>query len=243
MTLDGASQSLCHQDFFSYPYIYIYIEREREISVISPSLRHHPKRKIEEHYCNTDNNSNSGTTTPSSTAAVGGGATFPTSSAPPAAGVILSPCAACKILRRRCVERCVLAPYFPPTEPLKFTIAHRVFGASNIIKTLQELPEDRRADTVSSMVYKANARIRDPVYGCAGAVCQLEKQINAMRAELAKAEAEMLNLQCQNANLIAYVDWRLPPQHDDMSSHRNTAAFFSPEDANVCAARAGTPQL
>ncbi|KAH0673089.1 hypothetical protein KY284_024176 [Solanum tuberosum] len=51
--------------------------------------------------------------------------------------IVLSPCAACKILRRRCVEKCVLAPYFPPTDPLKFTIAHRVFGASNIIKMLQ----------------------------------------------------------------------------------------------------------
>lgn len=55
--------------------------------------------------------------------------------------VVLSPCAACKILRRRCVEKCVLAPYFPPTEPLKFTIAHRVFGASNIIKLLQVIKE------------------------------------------------------------------------------------------------------
>lgn len=51
--------------------------------------------------------------------------------------VVVSPCAACKILRRRCADKCVLAPYFPPTEPLKFTIAHRVFGASNIIKFLQ----------------------------------------------------------------------------------------------------------
>ena len=51
--------------------------------------------------------------------------------------VVISPCAACKILRRRCADKCVLAPYFPPTEPAKFTIAHRVFGASNIIKFLQ----------------------------------------------------------------------------------------------------------
>ncbi|KDO44597.1 hypothetical protein CISIN_1g047530mg, partial [Citrus sinensis] len=58
----------------------------------------------------------------------------PQSPPPP---VVLSPCAACKILRRRCVEKCVLAPYFPPTEPQKFVIAHRVFGASNIIKFLQ----------------------------------------------------------------------------------------------------------
>ncbi|MBA0754120.1 hypothetical protein Gogos_021711, partial [Gossypium gossypioides] len=51
--------------------------------------------------------------------------------------VVISPCAACKILRRRCADKYVLAPYFPPTEPAKFAIAHRVFGASNIIKFLQ----------------------------------------------------------------------------------------------------------
>lgn len=61
----------------------------------------------------------------------------PSSSPPPTTPVVISPCAACKILRRRCAEKCVLAPYFPPTEPTKFTIAHRVFGASNIIKLLQ----------------------------------------------------------------------------------------------------------
>ncbi|GAU14652.1 hypothetical protein TSUD_97160 [Trifolium subterraneum] len=56
----------------------------------------------------------------------------------PSQVVVMSPCAACKILRRRCsAEKCVLAPYFPPTDPAKFTIAHRVFGASNIIKFLQ----------------------------------------------------------------------------------------------------------
>ena len=61
----------------------------------------------------------------------------PSSSTPPPPTIVLSPCAACKILRRRCAEKCVLAPYFPPTDPAKFTTAHRVFGASNIIKFLQ----------------------------------------------------------------------------------------------------------
>ncbi|GKU91763.1 hypothetical protein SLEP1_g5587 [Rubroshorea leprosula] len=126
----------------------------------------------------------------------------PPSSPPP---VILSPCAACKILRRRCVEKCVLAPYFPPTEPYKFTIAHRVFGASNIIKFLQELPESQRADAVSSMVYEANARIRDPVYGCAGAICQLQKQVSELQAQLAKTQAELVTMQCHQANLIALI--------------------------------------
>ncbi|KAJ4720848.1 LOB domain-containing protein [Melia azedarach] len=126
----------------------------------------------------------------------------PPSPPPP---IVLSPCAACKILRRRCVEKCVLAPYFPPTEPYKFTIAHRVFGASNIIKFLQELPESQRADAVSSMVYEANARIRDPVYGCAGAICHLQKQVSELQAQLAKAQAEMVTMQCQQRNLIALI--------------------------------------
>ncbi|XP_052202445.1 LOB domain-containing protein 1-like [Diospyros lotus] len=119
--------------------------------------------------------------------------------------LVVSPCAACKILRRRCAEKCVLAPYFPPTDPLKFTTAHRVFGASNIIKFLQELPEGQRADAVSSMVYEANARLRDPVYGCAGAICQLQKQITELQAQLAKAQAELVNMQCQQANLVAVI--------------------------------------
>ncbi|MBA0852981.1 hypothetical protein Goshw_012117 [Gossypium schwendimanii] len=51
--------------------------------------------------------------------------------------VVISPCVTCKILRRRCADKCVLAPYFPPTELAKFAIAHHVFGVSNILKFLQ----------------------------------------------------------------------------------------------------------
>ncbi|CAL0300641.1 unnamed protein product [Lupinus luteus] len=138
----------------------------------------------------------------------------PSAMPPPPPIVVVSPCAACKILRRRCVDKCVLAPYFPPTDPLKFTIAHRVFGASNIIKFLQELPEPQREDAVSSMVYEANARIRDPVYGCAGAICQLQKQISELQAQLAKAQAEVVNMQCQQANLVALICMEMTQSQD-----------------------------
>ncbi|WCJ41088.1 LOB domain-containing protein 11 [Euphorbia peplus] len=141
----------------------------------------------------------------------------------PPPSVVISPCAACKILRRRCAEKCVLAPYFPPTEPTKFTIAHRVFGASNIIKFLQELPESQRADAVSSMVYEASARIRDPVYGCAGAICHLQKQVNDLQAQLAKAQAEVVNMQCQQSNLMAMLCMEMTqsPQHSSQESIDN----------------------
>ncbi|GJT75399.1 LOB domain-containing protein 4-like protein [Tanacetum coccineum] len=48
-----------------------------------------------------------------------------------------SPCAACKLLRRRCSQDCVFAPYFPADEPHKFASVHKVFGASNVNKMLQ----------------------------------------------------------------------------------------------------------
>ncbi|KAG6518612.1 LOB domain-containing protein 11-like [Zingiber officinale] len=140
----------------------------------------------------------------------------PTSSPPPTvAPGYGGPCAACKVLRRRCSDKCVLAPYFPPAELLNFATAHRVFGASNIIKLLQELPEGQRADAVSSMVYEAAARVRDPIYGCAGAICLLQKQVEGLQAELAQAHAELLKLQAQHKSLVnALLSPQLPPPLD-----------------------------
>ncbi|XP_057463885.1 LOB domain-containing protein 1-like [Actinidia eriantha] len=115
------------------------------------------------------------------------------------------PCAACKILRRRCVEKCILAPYFPHTDPLKFTLAHRQFGASNIIKFLQELPESHREDAVNSMVYEANARFKDPVYGCAGTIYHLQNQVSELQAKLANTQAQLISMQCEKADSLALV--------------------------------------
>lgn len=48
----------------------------------------------------------------------------------------ITPCAACRLLRRRCAEDCPFFPYFSPDEPLKFASVHKVFGASNVAKML-----------------------------------------------------------------------------------------------------------
>lgn len=58
----------------------------------------------------------------------------------------------------------------------------------------KELAEHQRSDAVSSMVYEASARVRDPVYGCVGAISHLQQQIEALRAQLALAEAEVVHL-------------------------------------------------
>jgi len=46
-------------------------------------------------------------------------------------------CAACKNQRRKCAQDCVLAPYFPATDPQRYACVQRVFGASNVARMLQ----------------------------------------------------------------------------------------------------------
>ncbi|XP_045804583.1 LOB domain-containing protein 4-like [Trifolium pratense] len=135
----------------------------------------------------------------------------------------MSPCAACKLLRRRCAKDCVFAPYFPADEPHKFGNVHKVFGASNVNKMLQELPEQQRSDAVSSMVYEANARVRDPVYGCVGAISSLQQQVDVLQTQLAQAQAEVVHMKMHQ--------FSSPNQHQP--SYTPSASNSSPPSENV----------
>ncbi|KAJ1401161.1 Lateral organ boundary [Sesbania bispinosa] len=138
-----------------------------------------------------------------------------------------SPCASCKLLRRRCTKDCTFAPYFPSDEPQKFAIVHKVFGASNVSKMLQELPIHQRADAVSSLVYEANARVRDPVYGCVGAISYLQNQVSELQMQLAVAQAEILCIQMQHEPVINPSPEIISPDQksyylqDDLSQYLN----------------------
>lgn len=64
----------------------------------------------------------------------------------------------------------------------------------------QELPLHQRSDAVSSLVFEANARMRDPVYGCVGAISFLQNQVSQLQMQLAVAQAEILCIQMQQIN-------------------------------------------
>ncbi|XP_073022743.1 LOB domain-containing protein 12-like [Primulina eburnea] len=139
------------------------------------------------------------------------------------------PCASCKLLRRRCSKDCIFAPYFPPDDPQKFAMVHKVFGASNVSKILQEVPVHQRADAVSSLVYEANARMRDPVYGCVGAISYLQSEVSKLQMQLAVAEAEIL--MC-----IDQMQHRQQPAAPQPQSDYDKPPLFasSDEDVNLC---------
>ncbi|KAM1019562.1 hypothetical protein ACFX13_041637 [Malus domestica] len=112
------------------------------------------------------------------------------------------PCAACRMLRRRCDINCSLAPYFPIEEIDKFAGVHRVFGASNVIKMIQMVEETRREDAVKAIVYEATARIRDPVYGSTAAIFHLQKMIEELRSQLETIKSQVLELQQHRDQLL-----------------------------------------
>jgi LOB domain-containing protein 18 len=115
------------------------------------------------------------------TSTLGGGC--PSGSGGPGGGGVGGgggPCGACKFLRRKCVSGCIFAPYFDSEQgAAHFAAVHKVFGASNVSKLLLQIPAHKRLDAVVTICYEAQARLRDPVYGCVAHIFALQQQVLA----------------------------------------------------------------
>ncbi|XP_023551247.1 LOB domain-containing protein 25-like [Cucurbita pepo subsp. pepo] len=132
-----------------------------------------------------------------------------------------SPCAACKFLRRKCLADCIFAPYFPPEEPTKFANVHKIFGASNVSKLLHEVHPHQREDAVNSLAYEAEARMKDPVYGCVGAISILQRQVIRLQKEL----------DATNADLVRYASGGARP-YGRRAAAQSGVCFISPLNSN-----------
>ncbi|GAA0151654.1 hypothetical protein LIER_10330 [Lithospermum erythrorhizon] len=112
-----------------------------------------------------------------------------------------SPCGACKFLRRKCTQDCVFAPYFGSEEgPTRFAAIHKVFGASNVSKLLLHVPVPDRSEAVVTIAYEAQARIRDPVYGCVSHIIALQQQVTFLQAQLMQVKAQMAQSLVNNSS-------------------------------------------
>ncbi|XP_042455166.1 LOB domain-containing protein 18-like [Zingiber officinale] len=106
------------------------------------------------------------------------------------------PCGACKFLRRKCVTGCIFAPYFDSEQgAAHFAAVHKVFGASNVSKLLLHIPAHKRLDAVVTICYEAQARLRDPVYGCVAHIFALQQQVVNLQAELSYLQAHLATLE------------------------------------------------
>ncbi|KAI4328932.1 hypothetical protein L6164_021246 [Bauhinia variegata] len=137
------------------------------------------------------------------------------------------PCAACRMLRRRCDSGCMLAPYFPADDVENFVGVHRVFGASNVIKMIQMVEEAKRDDAVKAIVYEAKARMKDPVYGSAGAILQLQKMVEELNVQLESIRARVSEMQQQRDQLLSNIHMQAPYDLDPVYTINEPAPFSS----------------
>ncbi|URD95389.1 LOB domain-containing protein [Musa troglodytarum] len=143
----------------------------------------------------------SGSPSPSIGGATGGGSGGAgggggTSGGGGSAGGGSGPCGACKFLRRKCMAGCIFAPYFDSDQgAAHFAAVHKVFGASNVSKLLLHIPAHKRLDAVVTICYEAQARLRDPVYGCVGHIFALQQQVVNLQAELSYLQAHLTTLE------------------------------------------------
>lgn len=139
-------------------------------AITSPSSNHSPG--------NARSSPHSASSSPRGSSTTGGGGSGSGS------GSTNQACAACKYQRRKCNPDCPLAPYFPADQQRRFLNAHRLFGVSNILKTLKKLRPDLCADAMGTLIYQSDMRAQDPVGGCYRLILGLERQFEIETAEL-----------------------------------------------------------
>ena len=108
---------------------------------------------------------------------------------------------------------------------------------------LQEIPVQHRGDAVSSLVYEANARVRDPVYGCVGAISSLQQQVEALQAQLALAQAEMVRLKMSNGYIVHRLKAARGGGGGGSSYAGSPSSMSSPKTAEPEAHCKATPEL
>ncbi|XP_078437111.1 LOB domain-containing protein 28-like isoform X2 [Wolffia australiana] len=129
-----------------------------------------------------------------------------------AGGSSSAACAACKYQRRKCNPDCTLAPYFPADHQRYFLNAHRLFGVSNILKTIRSLSPEQTAAAMRNIVIQSNMRAQDPVGGCYRVILELQRSIQAASSELDGYLQQLVVLRPPVQNVIPR---RL--MHDEMS--------------------------
>ncbi|WOL06175.1 hypothetical protein Cni_G14907 [Canna indica] len=160
-----------------------------------------------------------------------------------------APCGACKFLRRKCPRECVFAPYFRSEHgAARFAAIHKVFGASNASKLLLHVPQADRCEAVVTIAYEAQARLRDPVYGCVGRIFALQQQVASLQLQLMQIKGQIAQWQGitttddGNPNLLQAYSSSLESMSSS-SSHTSCNLRNNQEYNNYCGNNGGQDVL
>ncbi|XP_052169949.1 LOB domain-containing protein 18-like [Diospyros lotus] len=94
-----------------------------------------------------------------------------------------SRCGACVVLNRGCNSQCIFAPYFHGEDGIAHFVAIRdVFTVKNVVNLLAPLPINGRFWASDTLLFEAQARLQDPVYGCVSHILTLQQQVSELQA-------------------------------------------------------------
>ncbi|CAH8359592.1 unnamed protein product, partial [Eruca vesicaria subsp. sativa] len=90
---------------------------------------------------------------------------------------------------------CNCRPFFPSMDWEKFDRVHKIFGAENVRKILNDLDEHQhRENAVNALCYEAEARINDPIYGYVGRELVLNNILNNLKREIDSESNELVTI-------------------------------------------------
>ncbi|OIT25165.1 lob domain-containing protein 22 [Nicotiana attenuata] len=153
-------------------------------------------------------------------------------------------CAACKYQRRRCAPDCPLAPYFPAERQKDFLNAHKLFGVSNILKVLKNVPPFQKDNAMKALIFEANIRADDPVGGCHQVIQNLHRQINLYQAQLQLVYHQIVRVQeaaiqeQQNFNRMTSIRGTNSNLNFDMLPLHGLQGFY--RSNSICLGEAGS---
>lgn len=79
------------------------------------------------------------------------------------------------------------------------------------------------------MVYEATARLRDPVYGCAGVVAVLQREVFWLQSELNAALAEAVALKNRLSDALPVLEHSQTYKCTSYMENKNVNVFQSPQ--------------
>ncbi|XP_052207911.1 LOB domain-containing protein 29-like [Diospyros lotus] len=88
-----------------------------------------------------------------------------------------SRCGACVVLNRGCNSQCIFAPYFHCEDGIAHFVAIRdVFTVRNVVNILALLSVSDSFWASDTLLFEAQARLQDPIYGCVSHILALQQQ-------------------------------------------------------------------
>ncbi|KAL7604409.1 LOB domain-containing protein 2 [Lactuca sativa] len=96
-------------------------------------------------------------------------------------------CASCRHQRKKCTEKCILAPFFPAEKTQDFQAVHKVFGVSNVTKLVKDLTREDGKKAVDSLIWEANCRLKDPVLGPLGEFQRVSEELRVYKTQYQQA--------------------------------------------------------